>query len=220
MAIRKPGAPLLSAVPAGPSSSRLNAENVRPEAAGKSASLHDLDWSICMARAQNGDKEAYRRLLEDMVPYLRSLALRRFHNRGDAEDAVQETLLTVHAIRNTYDPARPFGPWLVAIANRRIVDGLRRQGRIQSREQPLEEEHETFSAPETNLLEQMTDGRVLRQALERLPAGQRQAITLLKLEQMSLKEASGVSGMSIIALKVATHRGMKSLRKIFRNNLP
>ncbi|MSQ71972.1 MAG: sigma-70 family RNA polymerase sigma factor [Betaproteobacteria bacterium] len=173
-----------------------------------------------MARAQQGDKDAYKRLLVEIAPYLRSLAIRRFQSRGDAEDAVQEILITVHAIRNTYDPARPFGPWLVAIANRRIVDGLRRQGRRQARELPMEEEHEFFGAPESKVLEQMADNRVLRQALEQLPDGQRQAITMLKLEQMSLKEASGASGMSIIALKVATHRAMKNLRKIFRNNIP
>src|SRR5215510_14890859 len=84
-----------------------------------------LDWSICMACAHAGNREAYRRLLEEITPYVRSLAARRIPNRADVEDVVQDVLLTVHAVRHTYDPLRPFGPWLVAIANRRIVDGLR-----------------------------------------------------------------------------------------------
>jgi RNA polymerase sigma-70 factor (ECF subfamily) len=54
----------------------------------------------------------------------------------------------------------------------------------------------------------------LRQAIDSLPQSQRQAITLLKLKEMSLKEAEAASGISIAALKVATHRGVKSLRKI------
>jgi RNA polymerase sigma-70 factor (ECF subfamily) len=43
---------------------------------------------------------------------------------------------------------------------------------------------------------------------------------MLKLEEMSLKEAAAASGVSIAALKVATHRGLKNLRKIFsaKNN--
>lgn len=173
-----------------------------------------LDWSIYMARAQGGDREAYRRLLEEITPYLRSLAARRFQSRSDVEDAVQDALLTVHAVRHTYDPARPFGPWLVAIANRRIVDGLRRRGRAGSRETPLEAEHETFAAPQANYHEAASDGRALRQAVECLPPGQREAIRLLKLKEMSLKEAAAASGMSVAALKVATHRALKNLRRL------
>jgi RNA polymerase sigma factor (sigma-70 family) len=175
----------------------------------------ELDWSLYMASAQGGNKDAYRRLLEDITPYLRSLAARRFQRRGDVEDVVQEVLLTVHAVRHTYDPARPFGPWLVAIANRRIVDGLRRQGRSQAREVPFEAEHETFPAPQTNLSERTSDGRVLREALDQLSPGQRDAIRMLKLQEMSLVEAAAATGMSVAALKVATHRGLKNLKRIF-----
>lgn len=174
----------------------------------------ELDWSIYMARAQGGDREAYRRLLEDVAPYLRSIAARHFQNSGDIEDTVQEVLLTVHAIRHTYDPARPFGPWLVAIANRRVVDGLRRQGRSRAREVILETGYETFAAAQANLPEVVSDGRVLRDAIEQLPSGQREAIRLLKLKEMSLKEAALATGMSVAALKVATHRALKNLRKM------
>jgi RNA polymerase sigma-70 factor (ECF subfamily) len=176
---------------------------------------HELDWSIYMAHAQGGDREAYRRLLEDITPYLRSIAARHFQNSGDIEDAVQEVLLTVHAVRHTYDPARPFGPWLVAIANRRVVDGLRRRGRSRAREVALEADHETFTLPQANLAETRSDGRVLRDAIEQLPLGQRDAIRMLKLQEMSLKEAAAASGMSVAALKVATHRALKNLRKMF-----
>jgi len=175
----------------------------------------ELDWAIYMARAQGGDREAYRRLLEDVTPYLRSIAARHFRNSCDIEDVVQEVLLTVHAVRHTYDRARPFGPWLVAIANRRVVDALRRQGRSRAREVALETGYETFAAPQANLAETASDGRVLRDAIERLPSGQREAIRMLKLKEMSLKEAAAASGLSIAAVKVATHRGLKNLRKIF-----
>ena len=69
-----------------------------------------LDWSIYMARAQGGDRVAYRRLLEEITPYLRALAVRCLQNQGDVEDVVQDVLMTVHAVRETYDPTRPFGP--------------------------------------------------------------------------------------------------------------
>lgn len=173
----------------------------------------DLDWSILMARAQDGDRDAYRHLLNEITPYLRSLAARYHRDTRDIEDSVQDTLLTVHVIRHTYDPRRPFTPWLVAVARRRIIDRLRQQKRSLSREARLEAEHETFVARETNLSEVASDERTLREAVESLPPGQRQAVKLLKLEEMSLREAARVTGLSVAALKVATHRAITNLRK-------
>jgi RNA polymerase sigma-70 factor (ECF subfamily) len=124
-----------------------------------------------MAHAQTGDGDAYRRLLEEITPYLRSLAAKRHREPNDVEDVVQDILLTVHAIRHTYDPTRPSGPWLVAIARRRLVDRLRRQGRLRSRAAPLAAEHETSPADETNLEAELLDRRHLLGAVENLPAG-------------------------------------------------
>src|SRR5215470_9052440 len=73
-------------------------------AAGDAAQRGRRDWSALMARAQDGDRLAYRLLLLDVTPYLRALAARCFKEPSDAEDAVQDVLLTVHAIRHTYDP--------------------------------------------------------------------------------------------------------------------
>jgi len=166
-----------------------------------------------MARAQDGDRQAYRTLLEDLAPYVRSIAKRCFKQPSDVEDAVQDVLLTVHMVRHAYDPSRPFGPWLLAIANRRIIDRLRRETRQKTREIALSAEHETFSAAPANLGDAF-DEAALGEAIERLPPEQRQAIKLLKLNEMSLKEAAAASGRSIAALKVATHRAIKGLRKM------
>jgi RNA polymerase sigma factor (sigma-70 family) len=195
---------------------RLVSGSPVPEGSGRAepTALHEADWAILMARAQRGEREAYRRLLDEITPYLRSLAAKSHRDAVDIEDTVQDVLLTVHAIRHTYDPARPFGPWLVAIAHRRIVDRLRRQGRARRHETPLASEHETLAATEANYSEASVDARALRDAVERLPLGQREAIKLMKLQEMSLRQAATVSGMSIAALKVATHRGLKSLRKL------
>ncbi len=199
-----------------PSSGGRDCSHTRIGLDRQASAANETDWSILMARAQAGDGEAYRRLLEQITPYVRSLAMRLSRDPGDTEDAVQDVLLTIHAIRHTYDPSRPFGPWLVAIAQRRIVDWLRRRGRARSRETAIEPRHETFPAPQANIYEANRDGRALRAAVERLPPAQRQAVKLLKLQEMSLKEAAAVTGMSIASLKVTTHRALKSLRRILR----
>jgi RNA polymerase sigma-70 factor (ECF subfamily) len=188
--------------------------------AGERNANRARDWSGLMARAQDGDRHAYRVLLEGMTPYLRTLASRCFKEPTDAEDAVQDVLLTVHAIRHTYDPGRPFGPWLVAIANRRIIDRLRRHIRARSREMELSAEHETFSPDAANFHfdDASADSAALHAAITTLPSDQREAISLLKLKEMSLKEAALASGRSVSALKVATHRAIKSLRKRLRQS--
>jgi RNA polymerase sigma-70 factor (ECF subfamily) len=169
-----------------------------------------------MAQAQDGDRQAYRALLEGITPYVRSLAGRCFKQPTDVDDAVQDVLLTVHMVRHAYDPTRPFGPWLVAIANRRIIDRLRRDTRRKAREVALSADHETFADPAANLGTSAPDQAALAQAIERLPPEQRQTITMLKLSEMSLKEAAVASGRSVIALKVATHRAVKSLRRMLK----
>lgn len=185
-----------------------------PEGGTGNGRARGVDWSILMAHAQSGDQGAYRRLLEEITPYVRSLAVKCHRDPRDIEDSVQDVLLTVHAVRHTYDPTRPFGPWLVAIANRRITDRLRRQGRSTARETELTDEHETFAGTEANYVETVFAERALREAIEGLPHGQRDAIRLLKLQEMSLKEAATASGMTVAALKVATHRAIKNLRRM------
>ena len=174
------------------------------------------DWSKLMAQAQDGDRQAYRTLLEGITPYIRSLAGRCFKQPTDVDDAVQDVLLTVHMVRHAYDPTRPFGPWLVAIANRRIIDRLRRDMRRKAREVELSADHETFADPAANLSSSTPDQAALAQAIDRLPPDQRQTIRMVKLNEMSLKDAAAASGRSIVALKVATHRAVKSLRRMLK----
>lgn len=173
----------------------------------------DGEWEAWMAAAQQGDAVAYDRLLRAMLPLLRGVARRRIRQPAEAEDAVQDALLTIHQLRHTYDPARPLRPWLVAITERRAIDRLRRHGRSAGREVPLDDQRETFAAGPANEGEALVAARQLRAAVAALPPAQRTALALAKLEDLSLAEASRRSGMSVGALKVATHRAVKALRR-------
>lgn len=172
------------------------------------------DWDVLMARAQQGDRTAYRELLNAVLPWLRHIASARFRARDDVEDTVQDILLTLHAIRHTYDPARPVRPWLMAVAKRRIADRLRVKMRLGARETFLSAEHETFAGAETNLIEQESEAKRLREAVAHLPEAQRKAVTMLKLEEKSLAETSALTGISVTALKVSSHRALNNLRKL------
>ncbi|MEO8921749.1 MAG: sigma factor, partial [Caldimonas sp.] len=92
-----------------------DADVTEPERSSPEPIVKDVDWAILMARAQGGDASSYRRLLDEISPYLRSLAAVSHRDPLDIEDTVQDALLSIHSVRHTYDPARPFGPWLVTI---------------------------------------------------------------------------------------------------------
>lgn len=168
-----------------------------------------------MGAAQGGDQQAYARLLHELTPVLRRMVGSRAPTLAadDVEDVVQEILLSVHAVRATYDVRRPFFPWLVAIARNRTLDALRRRRRLEHREVGLEHADVTFREVASNTEMDGGDPELLSRAIGQLPPGQRQAITLLKLDGRSLREASAQTGLSEGALKVATHRAMQALRR-------
>ena len=179
--------------------------------------LLDEQLRLLMHEAQQGDADAYRALLTAVTPRIRRVvrARRGFLGAAETEDLVQDVLLSVHAVLATYDPSRPFMPWLMAIVRNRLVDAARRYGRQQVHETQVDDLQVTFGQIATNTTDEaIGDVEALEHAIRALPAGQRQAIELLKLREMSLKEASAATGTSVTALKVATHRAIVSLRRI------
>ncbi len=170
-----------------------------------------------MAAAQAGDRRAYEKLLADSVALIRAAARRRGVPFDHLDDVVQETLLTVHRVRNTYDPTRSYDAWLTAIANRRAIDALRSHGRRDRRE--LHDEVAVDNHPDTDDASAATENeqraRRLREAIDTLPAGQREAIEQLGLHERSLLEAAELTGRNTGALKVNLHRALKALRERF-----
>jgi RNA polymerase sigma-70 factor (ECF subfamily) len=173
----------------------------------------DRVWSGWMAQAQDGDTAAYARLLREILPFLRVLARRRCRDPDRCEDIVQDVLLTVHRVRHTYDPGRPFTPWLAAICDRRSIDALRKRVRLATHETDDPRAYETFADPGANKdLDAGDAAQALAALVAALPPAQREALELVKVKEMSLLEASQVSGQSVGALKVSVHRAIKALR--------
>jgi RNA polymerase sigma-70 factor (ECF subfamily) len=160
-----------------------------------------------------GDRRAYEALLREVLPLLRQIARRRIADRAEAEDAVQDTLLAIHRLRASYDPARPLRPWVAAICERRCIDRLRARTRLAARLALAEPREEGPAAWDPH--HGLACGE-LHAAIATLPRVQRLALTLAKLREMSLAEAAARTGLSPGALKVATHRALRSLRQRLR----
>lgn len=183
----------------------------------------DARWAALMLLAQDGDKGAYRALLMSLTPYLRAITQRYLGRGEDAEDALQDVLMIVHDIRHTYERNRAFKPWLSTIASRRCIDLLRRRAyRLQHEMadgQDIEHHPHAACSPEEALSREHEAGRV-HAAVARLPQRQREAIALLRLQELSLNEAAERSKQSVGSLKVACHRAMASLHRALAKKGP
>lgn len=174
-------------------------------------------WRQLMRAAQDGDNVAYAALLSEILPVLRRFVAYRWPSAPDVEDIVQEVLLSVHTVRHTYDPARPFMPWLMTIAMRRTIDAARRRTARSANETTVDIMPETFSGDDTKNEQEISDDQeAIRRAMAQLPDGQRQAVELMKVKGLSLLEASAVTGKSVASLKVSVHRGLKTMREVLK----
>jgi RNA polymerase sigma-70 factor (ECF subfamily) len=165
-----------------------------------------------MVRAQQGDQRAYEDLLRLLATEARGFVGRRIGWADWAEDVVQDTLLTVHRARRTYDPSRPFLPWFYAIVNSRLIDALRVRKRLTLREVPDESAIAAEPAPEAGSPRADAVREALARAVAALPRVQREVVSLMKYEDLSVREVADRLGMTEAAVKASAHRGYKVLR--------
>ena len=164
---------------------------------------------------QQGDGTAYSELLTMLAATAKQYARNRVGDVAWLDDVAQETLLTIHSARRTYDPSRPFAPWFYAILSSRLIDVLRRERRVTSREMGTDVLPERVSSqPSAAADSSAVDADELRAAVASLPDRQREVVSALKLKDESVKEVSERLGMSQSAVKVTAHRGYKALRRL------
>lgn len=176
--------------------------------------MDDLDHrlSSLMARAQDGDRSAYATLLAEVATLLAQFARKRVRQPEACEEIVQDTLLAIHRDRHTYDPARPFRPWMYAIARHRLFDHLDRQRRWRNTELLTHAGLEELAQEDPGIADQLSSA--LRRALSSLSHTQQQVIGMLKFEGRSVAEISQRTGLSVSTVKVTAHRGYKKLRAL------
>lgn len=169
--------------------------------------VDDDPWGHMMVAALGGNAGAYKRLLSEVGVWLRHYYARRLPP-SMVEDAAQDTLLAVHTRRHTYEPGRPFRPWLAAIARYKWIDRLR----ALSREPKVSLDDEGQEQPSVNDHgSAVVSAVLLRDLLGRLKPAQAEVIRLVKLDGHSIEEAAERSGQSVALVKVNIHRGLAKL---------
>ena len=161
-----------------------------------------------MARYADGDVESFGELFRRYEPRIYAFFLRRTGSDERAEDLYQELFLRVHRARDSYDPGRPFAPWLFQIAHRLLVDDRRRAYR--SHEIPIENREPREGSPGSE--ERLADRERLRTVLDALSADERYVLVSSKLEGIGYAELAVRLGKSADAVKKMASRATRRLR--------
>ncbi|MDI7216773.1 sigma-70 family RNA polymerase sigma factor [Leptospira santarosai] len=178
-------------------------------------------WEECSAlirKAGEGDQGSYEKFLRLVTGILRSYLIPRISNQEDREDLIQEILIGLHKARDSYREDRHPAPWVFAIARYKTIDYLRKKkvgDRTLSVDNP-----EIFASPEPIHEDEPENAReILKKWLNILDERQKQILTHLKLEGMSVREVSEKTGLSESNIKVITHRAVQKIRKHFSLDL-
>lgn len=158
-------------------------------------------WDEWIRAALDGDQNAYRLLLTELRPWLGAYFGKRIH-RNAVEDLVQDTLMTLHAKRQTFDPQYRFGPWISAIARHRWIDHMRKT--LKYIETELDQEFPSHEHDESARHDVQT-------LLKLIPPAQAEVIQMMKLQEMSVEDICKKTGYSVSSVKVMVHRGMKKM---------
>jgi RNA polymerase sigma-70 factor (ECF subfamily) len=179
-----------------------------------------------VARVVAGDREAFRILVERHQDRVFGVLLRCVRNRDTAEDLAQEAFVRAYAALPGFRERSSFGTWLIQIALNLVRDARRKQGRrpvvvslddLRQRTGQDVDRPDPRPSPDEQLDRRSPDpASRLEAALGRLPEDYRTAFVLKHVEGLSYREISGITGVSVGALKVRTHRARARLRDLCR----
>jgi RNA polymerase sigma-70 factor (ECF subfamily) len=173
-----------------------------------------------IAAVLKGDAASFEPLIEKYSPRVFATARRYARRDSEVEDIVQEVWLKAYQKLKSFRAEAPFEHWLMRLAVRTCYDFLRSHQR--NRESSFSE----LSEPEDDWLERFIhhpeaardDAAAARQLVQRvlqqLTPPARLIITLLEIEDRSVKEISKMTGWSVPLVKVRAFRARAEMRKI------
>ena len=168
------------------------------------------DLERLMVRYQQADRVAATALIELLSPQLLHFFAGELGSRDDAEDMLQEAWLRIHRVRHTYRPGEPLLPWVYAIARRVRVDDYRKRRR-KSREMGMD------VLPEPSVrYEPPAEGPAFQELVASLPDSQKEVLTLLKVDGLTVEEVAQVTASTAGAVKQRAHRAYERLRTLLQ----
>ncbi|MDH3254149.1 MAG: sigma-70 family RNA polymerase sigma factor [Acidobacteriota bacterium] len=175
-----------------------------------------------VAEIASGSSEALAALYERYAGMLLGLANTVLHDRGEAEEVLQETLLQVWKQASRYDAGRSsVSTWLVLITRSRAIDRLRNRKVVRKTVTAAQHErHATYASPEgmSNVF-MLERRRRLSDELNRLPREQRRVLEMAFFEGLTQHEIADRTGTPLGTVKTRTLLAMKKLRQALANEI-
>ncbi len=165
---------------------------------------------------KDGDKQAFRSLIEQYKHMVYTLALRIVKNEEDAEEVSQDTFLKAYQSIGSFKGDAKLSTWLYRIAYHRSLDYLKKNKR-KPRTTDLDWEKTTniqMAEMTWDHMEAMEKRELIQTALGHLPGEDGVVLSLFYFESLSLKEISGVLDITVNSVKVKLHRSRKRLASI------
>lgn len=181
------------------------------EASPADALLGDLQLRLWMAAYQAGRLDGFDRLYGAVAPPLRRYLITLTRDAAIADDLLQEAFLQVHRYRHTYDRDRPVRPWVFAIARHVFMMYARATRRRLARVGSMPDNLDLPIPPE---VEGLADRILVRSALEQIGRERREALLLHHVWGFSFREIAGILGITGVAAKLRSSRGMADLRHL------
>ncbi len=174
------------------------------------ANLSDLSDAELARRAQAGCGESFETLVERFGPMLTGYLSRRCGNATDVEDLRQETLLRLWRKIESYDPRRPFGPWLMAVAGNVANTRLGRRSEAADTTQVSEPQR---AAPDQvrEFIEREHQAGLWKAAEKLLSEKQYTALHMRYASGMSVREIARLMGLTRTHVKVMLFRARRRL---------
>ena len=170
-----------------------------------------------MQAIQREDPDALSQLYDRYNGILKALILRVIHNEAEAEDLLQEIFMEIwnQAKNFSAQKGKPLG-WMVTLARRRAIDGLRKKQAYARAGERLQNETEQQPDAWVNNATQdeinFSDTRVLvREVINTLPAPQQQAIELAFFRGMSQREIAANTNTPLGTVKTRLELGLKKI---------
>lgn len=188
------------------------------------------DERAFVARLQSGDAAAFETLVREHGPRMLAVVRRFLGNDEDAQDALQEALLSVYRGIHRFEGHSLLATWLHRVASNAALMRLRSRKRTDETPlddllpQYLDDGHQTrataaWSHPVERLLERQETAELVRRAIDQLPETHRAILLLRDIEERDTDETAQLLGINAGAVKTRLHRARQALRTLLDSKL-
>lgn len=193
----------------------------------QTASEDIVDEELFLKNLKAGDRDSFKKLVEEHQRIVFGLCFHFLHNKEDAEDAAQEVFLEVFRSIKKFKGDSKLSTWIFTIASSKCIDFIRRKNRkkrfgsikkIFSTEENKDLVDRSSFSSSLEKFEMEERKKIFYVAMDHISESQRVAITLSKIDGLKNKEVAEIMGTSVSAVESHIFKGKQKLKEYLLKN--